>query len=207
MDYGQSASRFIEAKVHKPKAVDLGPRILLDAERCILCTRCIRFTKDIAGDDALGIVNRGSFNTIATFPGMPFDNNYTLNTADICPVGALTSKDFRFKMRVQVSQGNQERLHKLCDRLQRHDWFARRKSLSLYAARKRCRQRPVDVRRRTFELQVDRTRRSFERRAGARTKNDVDSSTQPNFPTSSRKLRRVPWRLWLRRGRRMKSFG
>ena len=100
VDHGQSASRFVEPKVHKPKAVDLGPRILLDAERCILCTRCIRFTRDIAGDDALGIINRGSFNTIATFPGMPFDNNYTLNTADICPVGALTSKDFRFKMRV-----------------------------------------------------------------------------------------------------------
>ena len=100
VDYGQSASRFVEAKVHKPKAVDLGPRIMLDAERCILCTRCIRFTKDIAGDDALGIINRGSYNTIATFPGTPFDNNYTLNTVDICPVGALTSKDFRFKMRV-----------------------------------------------------------------------------------------------------------
>jgi len=100
VDYGQAESRFVEAKVHKPKAVDLGPRIMFDAERCILCTRCIRFTRDIAGDDALGIVNRGSFNTIATFPGMPFDNNYTLNTVDICPVGALTSKDFRFKMRV-----------------------------------------------------------------------------------------------------------
>ena len=108
VDYGQSASRFVEAKVHKPKAVDLGPRIMLDAERCILCTRCIRFTKDIAGDDALGIINRGSFNTVTTFPGMPFDNNYTLNTVDICPVGALTSKDFRFQMRVTVPQGNQE---------------------------------------------------------------------------------------------------
>src|SRR5882724_5795083 len=100
VDYGQSASRFVEAKVHKPKAVDLGPRIVLDAERCILCTRCIRFTRDIAGDDALGIINRGSYSTIATFPGTPFDNNYTLNTVDICPVGALTSKDFRFQMRV-----------------------------------------------------------------------------------------------------------
>jgi NADH-quinone oxidoreductase subunit G len=100
VDYGQSQSRFVEAKVHKPKRVDLGPRIVLDAERCILCTRCIRFTKDVAGDDALGIVNRGSYNTISTFPGKPFDNNYTLNTVDICPVGALTSKDFRFKMRV-----------------------------------------------------------------------------------------------------------
>jgi NADH-quinone oxidoreductase subunit G len=100
MDHGQTESRFVETKVHKPKAVDLGPRILLDAERCILCTRCIRFTRDVVGDDRLGIVNRGSYNTIATYPGMPFDNNYTLNTVDLCPVGALTSKDFRFQMRV-----------------------------------------------------------------------------------------------------------
>jgi NADH-quinone oxidoreductase subunit G len=100
VDYGQSASRFVETKVHKPKAVDLGPRIMLDDERCILCTRCVRFTRDIAHDDKLGIVNRGSYNTIASYPGTQFDNNYTLNTVDICPVGALTSKDFRFQMRV-----------------------------------------------------------------------------------------------------------
>ena len=100
VDYGKAESRFIEPKVHKPKRVDLGPRIALDDERCILCTRCIRFTKDIVGDDALGIVNRGSYNTLTAFPGRAFDNNYTLNTVDICPVGALTSKDFRFQMRV-----------------------------------------------------------------------------------------------------------
>ena len=100
VQYGQAESRFVETKVHKPKAVDLGPRIVLDDERCILCTRCVRFTKDIVGDDKLGIVNRGSYNTLAAYPGTLFDNNYTLNTVDICPVGALTSKDFRFKMRV-----------------------------------------------------------------------------------------------------------
>ena len=100
VDYGKSESRFVEPKVHKPKRVDLGPRIVLDDERCILCTRCIRFTKDIVGDDALGIVNRGSYNTLTAYPGKAFDNNYTLNTVDICPVGALTSKDFRFQMRV-----------------------------------------------------------------------------------------------------------
>ena len=100
VDYGKSESRFVEPKVHKPKRVALGPRIVLDDERCILCTRCIRFTKDIVGDDALGIVNRGSYNTLTAYPGKAFDNNYTLNTVDICPVGALTSKDFRFKMRV-----------------------------------------------------------------------------------------------------------
>ncbi len=100
VDYGQSASRFVETKVHKPKQVDLGPRIVLDDERCILCTRCIRFTRDLAGDDALGIVNRGSYSTLTHYPGRPFDNNYSLNTVDLCPVGALTSKDFRFQMRV-----------------------------------------------------------------------------------------------------------
>jgi NADH-quinone oxidoreductase subunit G len=100
VDYGQANSRFAEEKVHKPKHVDLGPRIVLDDERCILCTRCIRFSKDIVGDDALGIVNRGSYNTLSAYPGKAFDNNYTLNTVDLCPVGALTSKDFRFKMRV-----------------------------------------------------------------------------------------------------------
>ena len=100
VDYGQSESRFAETKVHKPKRVDLGPRIVLDDERCILCTRCIRFTRDIVGDDALGIVNRGSYNTLTAYPGKVFNNNYTLNTVDLCPVGALTSKDFRFQMRV-----------------------------------------------------------------------------------------------------------
>jgi NADH-quinone oxidoreductase subunit G len=100
VDYGQSASRFAEEKVHKPKHVDLGPRIVLDDERCILCSRCVRFTRDIAGDDALGFEQRGSHSTLVSFPGKPFDNNYTLNTVDICPVGALTSKDFRFQMRV-----------------------------------------------------------------------------------------------------------
>jgi NADH-quinone oxidoreductase subunit G len=100
VEYGNSQSRFAEPKVHKPKRVDLGPRIMLDDERCILCTRCIRFTKDVVGDDALGIVNRGSYNTLTAYPGKAFDNNYTLNTVDLCPVGALTSKDFRFQMRV-----------------------------------------------------------------------------------------------------------
>jgi NADH-quinone oxidoreductase subunit G len=100
VEYGQAQSRFVEPKVHKPKRVDLGPRIVLDDERCILCTRCIRFTRDVIGDDALGIVNRGSYNTLTAYPGKVFDNNYTLNTVDLCPVGALTSKDFRFQMRV-----------------------------------------------------------------------------------------------------------
>lgn len=100
VEYGNDSSRFLEEKVHKPKHVDLGPRIVLDDERCILCSRCIRFSKEIAKDDALGFIDRGSYTTLTAHPGRAFDNNYTLNTVDICPVGALTSKDFRFKMRV-----------------------------------------------------------------------------------------------------------
>ncbi len=99
-DYGTSESRFVEEKVKKPKNVDLGERIVLDDERCILCTRCIRFSKEVMQDDVLGIVNRGSYNSISAHKGKRFDNPYSLNTVDLCPVGALTSKDFRFKMRV-----------------------------------------------------------------------------------------------------------
>ena len=84
----------------KPKRVDIGERIVLDDERCIMCSRCIRFAKDTVHDDVLGFTERGSHTTLAVHPGQRFDNNYSLNTVDICPVGALTSKDFRFQMRV-----------------------------------------------------------------------------------------------------------
>jgi NADH-quinone oxidoreductase subunit G len=100
VEYGIGASRFVENKVKKPKNVDLGERIVLDDERCILCSRCIRFSSEVMKDDVLGFVNRGSHSTLTAYPGKNFDNAYSLNTADICPVGALTSKDFRFQMRV-----------------------------------------------------------------------------------------------------------
>jgi NADH-quinone oxidoreductase subunit G len=98
--YGAGESRFVEDKTRKPKHFDLGKNIILDDERCILCTRCIRFAREVLGDDILGIVNRGGNNTVTCHPGKRFDNEYSLNTVDLCPVGALTSKDFRFKMRV-----------------------------------------------------------------------------------------------------------
>ncbi|MGV3532929.1 MAG: molybdopterin-dependent oxidoreductase [Chthoniobacteraceae bacterium] len=100
VEYGNAQSRFLERKVKKPKNVELGPRVTLDAERCVLCSRCIRFMKEVANDDVLGFVDRGSFSTIACHPDKTLDSNYSLNTVDICPVGALTSSDFRFKMRL-----------------------------------------------------------------------------------------------------------
>ncbi len=93
-------SRFVEEKGHKDKRVELGPRIMFDGERCISCSRCIRFSDEIAKENQLTFIRRGDRVTITTFPGESFDNPYTLNTVDICPVGALTSKDFRFKSRV-----------------------------------------------------------------------------------------------------------
>ena len=98
--YGRGYSRFVEQKNVKPKRTQLGPRVTLDDERCILCSRCIRFSKEIAKDDVLGFIDRGSYSTLTCFPGKQLTNNYSLNTVDICPVGALTSTDFRFKMRV-----------------------------------------------------------------------------------------------------------
>ncbi len=100
VDYGTSQSRFLENKVKKPKNVVLGPRVTLDDERCILCSRCIRFCQEIAKDDVLGFVDRGSYTVLTAHSGRRLENNYSLNTVDICPVGALTSSDFRFKMRV-----------------------------------------------------------------------------------------------------------
>ncbi len=100
VEYGNASSRFLEHKVKKPKNIELGPRVTLDAERCVLCSRCIRFMKEVAKDDVLGFVDRGSYSTIACHPDRLLESNYSLNTVDICPVGALTSSDFRFKMRV-----------------------------------------------------------------------------------------------------------
>ena len=99
-DYGSGTHRFTEAKTKKGKNLSIGPRVNLDQERCVLCRRCVRFMKEIAGEDVLGVVGRGTHNAIALYPGTSLDSNYSMNVVDICPVGAMTSKDFRFKMRV-----------------------------------------------------------------------------------------------------------
>ena len=100
VEHGQGESRFREDKTKKPKNVDIGPRIRLDDERCIMCSRCIRFTAEIADDPVLGFTERGTHTTLTVHPGKRLENNYSLNTVDICPVGALTSNDFRFQQRV-----------------------------------------------------------------------------------------------------------
>jgi len=98
--YSAQPSRLTHRKQHKAKAKPLGPDVMLDAERCILCTRCIRFCDEVAKESQLTIAHRGEKSEITTFPGEQLDNPYAINTVDICPVGALTSRDFRFRTRV-----------------------------------------------------------------------------------------------------------
>ncbi|WP_420456315.1 2Fe-2S iron-sulfur cluster-binding protein [Rubrivirga sp.] len=98
--YGPEGSRFEFEKVHKPKRVQLGPHVVLDAERCINCTRCTRFTAEVTETHQLTIINRGDKNHPMTAPGEVFDDPYSMCTADICPVGALTEDYFRFQARV-----------------------------------------------------------------------------------------------------------
>ena len=90
----------LEAKVEKGKAIEVGPRVMLDQERCVACSRCVRFCDEVTHTGELRLMNRGDHTTIDTFPGRKLDNNYSVNTADICPVGALTQRDFRFQARV-----------------------------------------------------------------------------------------------------------
>ena len=100
VQHGRGVSRFVDMKVKKPKNVEIGPRIRLDDERCIMCSRCIRFMDEVADDPVLGFTQRGTHTTLTVHPDRLLESNYSLNTADICPVGALTSNDFRFQMRV-----------------------------------------------------------------------------------------------------------
>ncbi|QOJ00069.1 MAG: (2Fe-2S)-binding protein [Phycisphaeraceae bacterium] len=98
-EYGRGVSRFEEQKVKQPKK-DLGPHVLLYSDRCIMCTRCVRFTREVTGTGELMVAGRGNKEEIDVFPGVPLDNDLSANVIDLCPVGALLDKDFLFSQRV-----------------------------------------------------------------------------------------------------------
>jgi len=100
MTFDHLQSRLDVPKVEMRKRVPLGPLVVLDEERCILCTRCVRFMREIAKNPQLGVEQRGNHSFITAFPGQPLDDRYSGNVVDLCPVGALTSTDFRFRGRV-----------------------------------------------------------------------------------------------------------
>jgi NADH-quinone oxidoreductase subunit G len=96
MEHDLQDSRQTFTRFKKEKAKDIGPTLILDQERCVLCDRCVRFLAEVAGDPQLYIAGRGHGAFITTFPGQEVTSPYSLNTVDLCPVGALTAKDFRF---------------------------------------------------------------------------------------------------------------
>jgi NADH-quinone oxidoreductase subunit G len=99
MAYGPGESRFVEEKRHKEKPIPVSDLVLLDRERCILCDRCTRFAKEVAGDPLIHFINRGNDTEINTFPDEPFSSYFSGNTVQICPVGALTASAYRFRAR------------------------------------------------------------------------------------------------------------
>jgi NADH-quinone oxidoreductase subunit G len=127
LTFGLYDPRFREHKVKKRKAVAVGPHVMLDQERCILCSRCVRFTDEVTKTGEFGIFNRGDHAELGIYPGTELNNPYSANVVDLCPVGALTERDFRFKARVWYlssaptvcngcSQGCNMDLHYVLDR-------------------------------------------------------------------------------------------
>ncbi len=99
-EHGSTSGRFREQRMQFKKGVEVGPHVVLDCERCIMCTRCVRFCDEISKTGELGVFQRGLHNEIGIFPGRTLDNAYSGNVVDLCPVGALTLKEFRFRKRV-----------------------------------------------------------------------------------------------------------
>ena len=176
MNFGLYDPRFREHKVKKKKAVELGPHVMLDQERCILCSRCVRFTDEITKTGEFGIFNRGDRAELGLYPGKVLDNPYSANVVDICPVGALTERDFRFKVRVWYlssaptvcngcSQGCNIDVHFVLDRPHLND--------GARVVRIKPRYNPdvnqvVDVRRGALRFGLDRSRTTERRSADQR---------------------------------------
>jgi NADH-quinone oxidoreductase subunit G len=99
MAYGPGESRFVEEKRHYEKPIPISDTVYLDRERCILCDRCTRFADEVAGDTLIHFMDRGNNTQVNTFPDEPFASYFSGNTVQICPVGALTAKPYRFKAR------------------------------------------------------------------------------------------------------------
>ena len=97
--HGPGESRYVEAKRNFEKPIPISDLVLLDRERCILCDRCTRFADEVAGDKLIHFINRGNLTQVNTFPDEPFASYFSGNVVQICPVGALTAKPYRFKAR------------------------------------------------------------------------------------------------------------
>ncbi len=128
-EYGLFESEFNEHKEKRQKKIEIGKSLLHDQERCVLCRRCVRFLKEVTKTEELGVFQRGIHAEVSTYDGVLIDNNYSGNLAEICPVGAITDKDFRFKTRTWFLQ-SRESICPLCSRgcniyVESHQGFSR----------------------------------------------------------------------------------
>jgi len=128
-EYGLFESEFKETKEKRQKRIEIGKNLLHDQERCVLCRRCVRFLSEVTKTDEMGVFQRGIHTEVSTYDGVPIDNNYSGNLAEICPVGAITDKDFRFKTRTWFLQ-SRESICPLCSRgcnifVESHQGFSR----------------------------------------------------------------------------------
>jgi NADH-quinone oxidoreductase subunit G len=128
-EYGLFDSEFNEEKEKRQKKIEIGKNLVHDQERCVLCRRCVRFLREITKTKELGVFRRGVHAEVSTYDGIPIDNNYSGNLAEICPVGAITDKDFRFKARSWFLQ-SRESICPLCSRgcniyVESHQGFSR----------------------------------------------------------------------------------
>ena len=151
-DYGKSQSRMIDEKNTPPNKPHIGHNITLFTDRCIMCSRCVRFTREISGTAELQVINRGDHSEIDIFPGEPLNNKLASNVVDLCPVGALCSKDFLYKQRVWNLKTQEQRLPRLLDRLQHPPRRQQEHRLSAAAARQPAGAGPFHVRRRPARL-------------------------------------------------------
>jgi NADH-quinone oxidoreductase subunit G len=99
MSHGYAESRFTDTKRTYPKPINISPNVLLDRERCVLCARCTRFSEQIAGDPFIALLERGALQQVGIYEKEPFESYFSGNTIQICPVGALTSAEYRFRSR------------------------------------------------------------------------------------------------------------
>ena len=179
MDNGLHDSRIVlEDKIAKRKVVDIGP-ILLDAERCVVCSRCIRYEREVTKTNLLEFVNRGGSTQISTYNGGPITHEYAGNLVDVCPVGRASVQGLPFQDAGLVPQGNRLDLPRLLHRLQHDDRPSRRRGVSLPPSPQRRGEQVLDVRSRPRSLQ-DRWRRPCHHRASSRR---CDGARSPNSST------------------------
>ncbi len=164
--YGHAHSRLHEPKIRRPDKDYIGNEITLFTDRCVMCSRCVRFTREVAGTAELQIINRGSHAEIDIFPGNPCNNKLAGNVVDICPVGRPVQQGLPLQAAGLVAADEGERLPQLQHGLQHHCRSKQRACLPAAAARQSTGPRPLHVRRGSLRLQVRASSGSARRTAG-----------------------------------------